>query len=154
MNATIRHAVTRDIPELLEMGRDFFASSGLSKLTEWDDASFASTVNTLASGSVPGRLLVVEQDYALVGMAASIIFPLYCNMNVRLGQEIFWWVAPEHRNGIGDTLLEELEKDALAQGAVLFMSAALAGLRDKAIARVYSRKGYVPSENTFIRRLS
>jgi hypothetical protein len=41
----------------------------------------------------------------------------------------------------------------MRKGAHVFMSAAIAGLRDGAIRRVYERRGYRPAENTFIRNL-
>jgi hypothetical protein len=120
----------------------------------WDEGSFQLTVLSVLSGSTPGGLLVAEDDGKLVGMAAYVIFPLYFNMSVKIGQEVFWYCLPEHRNGFGSDLLDELEIDAMKNGATVFMSASLAGKRDAALNRVYQRRGYTPSENMYLRKLS
>lgn len=152
MKAEIRHAEARDFEALLDMGREFFEQSGNGAFTTFDEASFTATIMSLMGGA--GALLVAESADRVVGMAASVVFPFYANMNTKIGQEIFWFCKPDHRNGLGEALLDELEADAGRKGAHVFMSAAISGLRDGAIARVYQRRGYRPSENTFIRRLS
>lgn len=152
MNAEIRHAEPKDLEALVDMGREFFEQSGNGAFTTFDEGSFIATVMSLMGGA--GTLLVAVSAERLIGMAASVVFPFYANLNTKIGQEIFWFAKPDSRNGIGSALLDELEADARRKGADVFMSASIAGLRDGAIARVYQRRGYKPSENTFIRRLS
>lgn len=135
------------------MGKQFFEASGLSDMATWDEGSFETVCKSLMNDEVPGTLLVVDTGW-LVGMAGSVIFPLFCNQATKVAQEVFWFVNPEHRNGIGATLLRELEADASRKGASLFISAQIAGHRDEAFARVYARRGYRPSENTYIRKLA
>lgn len=154
MKATIRHAEPKDMVELIEMGREFFEQSGNGAFTTFDEPSFTMTLMALMGGVSSGTLLVAESAERCVGMAGSVVFPFYANMNTKIGQEIFWWCKPDFRNGIGAALLDELEAEAGRKGADVFMSAAIAGQRDGAIARVYQRRGYRPSESTFIRRLS
>lgn len=151
---TIRPAEPNDLPELIEMGREFFEQSGNGRFTTFEDASFATTVTSFLSSSATTSLLVAESAYQLVGMAACVVFPFYFNLQTRVGQEIFWFVKPDFRTGVGFALLGELEADARRKGADVFMSAAIAGLRDGAIGRVYERRGYRPAENTYIRKLS
>lgn len=153
MKAEIREAEPRDLIEVIEMGREFFEQSGNAAFTTFDEPSFTTTVISLMSGVANGTLLVAESAEQAVGMAAHVVFPFYANMNTKISQEIFWFVKPDFRNGIGAALLDELEADARRKGADVFMSAAIAGLRDGAIKRVYERRGYRPSENTFIRSL-
>lgn len=152
MKAEIRPAEPRDLIDIIDMGREFFEQSGNGAFTTFDENSFISTVMSLMSGA--GTLLVAESGERAVGMAASVVFPFYANMNTRICQEVFWFCKPDFRSGIGGALLDELEADAQRKGSDVFMSAAIAGLRDGAIARVYERRGYKPAENTFIRRLS
>lgn len=150
----IRHAEEKDIGEILVMGRMFFDESPFTGFSTFDVDSFHATVIALISGSAEGSLLVVDTGSGLSGMAASVIYPLYFNLKTLIGQEIFWFMKPEHRNGIGDTLLDELEADSMNKGAVVFMSASLAGGRDKAFERLYRRRGYAPAENSYMRKLS
>jgi hypothetical protein len=56
MIATIRHAEPKDLPDIVEMGRDFFDHSGSAEFTTFDDASFATTIIALMSGLSGGVL--------------------------------------------------------------------------------------------------
>lgn len=152
MKAEIRPAEAKDLVELIDMGREFFEQSGNGAFTTFDEPSFVTTIIGLMSGA--GTLLVAETMQQVVGMAAHVVFPFYANMATKCGQELFWYCKPDFRNGVGGELLDELEADARRKGADVFMSAAIAGLRDGAIARIYERRGYKPLENLFIRRLS
>lgn len=154
MIGAIRHAEPSDLPAIIDMGRDFFEQSGNAEFTTFDDASFVTTVIALMSGISGGVLLVAEVGEKCVGMASCVTFPLYCNMATKVGQEIFWWVNPDCRNGIGSSLMDELEAEAMRSGAHVFLTAALPGLRDRAIGRLYEKRGYKPAENTFVKRLS
>lgn len=154
INAEIRLAEPRDLISIIDMGREFFEQSGNAAFTTFDEPSFVTTVIGLMSGVANGSLLVAESVGSAVGMAAHVVFPFYANMQTKISQEIFWFVKPDFRNGIGTALLDELEADARRKGADVFMSAAIAGLRDGAIRRVYERRGYKAAENTFLRRLS
>lgn len=153
MNAEIRHAEPKDLVALIEMGREFFEQSGNSAFTTFDEPSFYTTIITLMSME-NSMLLVAESAGQAVGMAAAVVFPFYANMQTRIAQEVFWYTKPDFRNGVGAALLDELEADAGRKGANVFMSAAIAGLRDGAIGRVYERRGYKPIENSYIRKLS
>jgi GNAT superfamily N-acetyltransferase len=150
----IRPAKPEDLIDIIEMGRAFFEQSGNAAFTTFDEPSFTATVIGLMSGVSGGSVLVAEVDGVPVGMAAHVVFPFYANMQTKIGQEMFWYCKPGHRNGVGSDLLDELEADAMRKGADVFMSAAIAGLRDAAIGRVYQRRGYKPAENTFIRKLA
>jgi GNAT superfamily N-acetyltransferase len=144
----IREAGLIDMPALLRMGRLFFDQAGLGTLTEWDEASFEATAQMLIA-SDPGILLVAEEDGHGVGMAGA-----YFNVNVWVGQELFWFVSPQHRFGVGASLIARLEEEARGRGASLFIAGAVAGLRDAAIARLYARRGYRPTEYSFIKALA
>jgi hypothetical protein len=151
----IRPAQPTDIDDLVEMGREFFEASPFAQMTTWDELSFRVTIASLLVGSIHGSLLVaVANEREVAGMAASVIFPIYFNIETNISQEIFWFVRPEYQTGIGADLLDELEADSMRKGANIFMSACLAGKRDKALDRVYQRRGYTPSENLYMRKLS
>lgn len=154
MKAEIRAAEPRDLIDVIDMGRDFFEQSGNSAFTEFDEPSFTTTIIALMSGVSGGTVLVAESAGQVVGMASCVVFPFYANMATKVGQELFWFCKPDFRNGVGGALLDALEAEARRKGADVFMSAAIAGLRDGAIGRVYQRRGYRPIENTYLRKLS
>jgi hypothetical protein len=154
MKAEIRAATPDDVEAIVEMGKAFFEESPFASIASWDEGSFQLTVLSLLSGSASGGLLVAEDGGKLVGMAAYVIFPLYFNLQTKIAQEVFWWCRPSHRKGLGSSLLDELERDAMRGGATVFLSANLAGERDEAFNRLYQRRGYAPSENVFMRKLA
>lgn len=154
IKAEIREAEPQDLSALLDMGREFFEVSGNGAFTTFDEASLTGTLIAIMSGVSGGVLLVAETAGQVVGMAACVVFPFYANAETLIGQEIFFWVNPQHRGAVGDALLDELEAAAMRKGAKVFINANLAGPRDKAFARYYRRRGYRPAENTHIRVLS
>ena len=127
---------------------------GVISFTTFDEASFTATLIGLTSGVAGGALLVADVSGQVAGMAACVVFPFYANMNTKIGQEVFFWVNPDHRGAVGEALLDELENSAMRKGAKVFIGANLSGEHDAAFARMYRRRGYVPAENTFIRNLS
>ena len=149
----IRPAVPEDMADLVRMGRAFHAQSSMSRVAEFDETSFATTLAALLLGDVAGAVLVAERDGKLTGMTACLLFPMYFNFACPAAQELFWWVEPEHRTGTGVALIDALETAAREAGAKAFLSASIAGLRDEAIARLYARRGYALTENTYIKAL-
>jgi predicted N-acetyltransferase YhbS len=154
MKGEIRKAQPEDLPALLDMGRDFFDHSANSAFTTFDENSLTATLIALMSGVAGGSLLVAESDGEVVGMAACVVFPFYANHSTLISQELFWWVKPEHRKGIGGAILDELEAEAKRKGAKIFIGANLSGERSAAFERLYRRRGYTPAENTHLRILS
>lgn len=147
----IRPADERDIPTLLRMGHYFFDEAEMGDVTEYDPGSMERTFRHLIDGA-SGILLVADVSGAVVGAAGALLYPHYFNTDSLTGQEIFWWVAPEHRKGVGAPLLDAMESAAMAAGAVSFSMVSLASLRSDALDRVYRRRGYRPSERTYIKR--
>lgn len=149
---SVRPAAPEDIPQLVRMGVAFFEESGYSDVTTLDVGAITKLFRDLIDGQ--GALLVVESGGKLVGMTAGIVYPFYFNRDHVTGQELFWWVAPEHRaNGVGSELLKALEAWAKGRGAQSFAMVALPQLDAEKVGALYRKAGYRPSENTFIRRL-
>jgi GNAT superfamily N-acetyltransferase len=81
------------------------------------------------------------------------LMPAFWNLGVILAQECFLWVDPPYRTGLGQKLVAEAEKHALAKGAVLSSMAAEHGLRGEAVGQLFRRKGYAPAETVFWKQL-
>lgn len=148
----IRPATHEDIAVIAELGQCFFNESGWSDVAEWDDASIRQTLAHLIENE-GGILLVAEHDGRIVGMTGGMVHPLYFNHAHLTGQELFWWVEPEHRKGVGAALLDRLEDEARARGAVSWAMIALDKVRPEAVGAVYRRRGYRASEHSYIKRL-
>lgn len=147
----IRPANEMDIPALLRMGHYFFDEAMWGDITEYDPGSMERTLHHLID-SASGILLVAEVGGVVVGMAGALLYPHYFNTDSLTGQELFWWVDPVHRKGVGAALLDALENAAKAAGAVSFTMVSVSYLRSDALDRVYRRRGYRPAERTYIKR--
>lgn len=142
----IRLAVPDDGPDLMRMGEAFFQESGYADQFPFDRVSFAHTCASLGQADL---LLVVEQNGAVVGMAAADMAPSICNHSVLFARECFWYVDPPYRKGIGRKLIPALEALVKERGASALDVVAESGKRSDALARVYRAGGFSPSENTF-----
>jgi GNAT superfamily N-acetyltransferase len=152
----IRPAVPDDIFRLADMGRAFFDEAGFAeKMTgegrfTFDLETFGHTVAALIERGV---LLVAEKGGEVVGMAAAGVAPAWWNRNVLTAQELFWYVDPAHRKGLGSQLMDALEAAVGDLGVVLFSMSAEEGLRSTALNRLYRQRGYFPTEMLFWKQL-
>lgn len=150
---TVREAVPGDRPRLLEMGRHFFAVSGLDSMRSLSEASYGASMASFME-SERAVLLVAEMPGGIIGMAAAILVKPWYNRTSPAAQEMFWWVEPEARGtGAGAGLLREMEKWATQKGARTFVMGALEAQRPEALSRLYRSRGYVPRERLFMKEL-
>ena len=68
-----------------------------------------------------------------------MVYPLYFNCNHITGQELFWWVEPEARKGVGAHLLDCLELAAMNAGAQSWAMIALDKVRPGTVEEKASR---------------
>jgi GNAT superfamily N-acetyltransferase len=151
---TTRAATLNDLPALLQMGRAFFDESGFGAETSLDAESLEKTLRYLIE-SGEGAVFVAERTGAIVGCAGALRFPYYFNLACSAAQELFWWIAPEHRGSIlGVRLLQALERWARDSGCATLTMISLPALEDSPAAALYRRMGYRPSEHNFIKRVN
>lgn len=134
------------------MGERFHEEAGMGEFAPFSRIDCASMLLNLIE-SDGGILLVAEANGALIGMAGGLVYPFYFNTAHITGQEVFWWVHPDHRKGPGRALLEALEAEAKARGCESWSMVALASVAPEAVGRLYRRRGYRPSEQSYIKRL-
>lgn len=146
----IRPARLDDIPEMLQMGRRFFDASGYADITEFDPNSLEATFRNLLTSE--SSVCLVVENKKLVGLAAALIYPFYFNAHHLTSQELFWWVDKEHR-GVGTQLFESLIAGVKARGAKSLSMIALERLTPEKVGAIYERRGFRPSERSWIRRL-
>lgn len=145
----IRHAVPGDLPELLRMGRAFHAVTGVADVIPLDEATLTQTFLNLMQGGV---ILVVEGEDGLVGATGALLHPHYFNASHLTGQEMFWWIDPEHR-GCGAELFTALEQWVRDQGAHSFSMIALDALDPERVGLIYRRRGYRATEHSYLRKM-
>jgi GNAT superfamily N-acetyltransferase len=147
----IRPATVADIPAVAALGQEFHRQAGWSDIFDYSADDCAASLETfLGLDSFIG--LVAETDH-VVGMAAGIVSPVYFNHGHLSGEELFWWVAADAPQGAGLRLLVALETEAKARGCDSWQMKSIAQLNGDRMAKLYERRGYRPSEHSFIKRL-
>ena len=145
----IREADESDIPAILGMGARFFEAAQINGVEYQADSVEQTLRHLLAS---PDGILLVLDENGVKGMLGALLFPVYFNLSHKAGQELFWWVNPESR-GSGLKLLEAAEQQAKDLGAITFSMIHLHNLMPDALKRVYTSRGYAPSETHYMKVL-
>lgn len=133
------------------MGERFHEEAGMGEIAPFSRVDCASMLLNLIE-SEGGILLVAVIGPAIVGMVGGLVYPFYFNRSHITGQEVFWWVDPAHRKGPGLALLEALETEARARGCESWSMVALEAVAPQAVGSIYRRRGYRPSEHSYIKR--
>ena len=149
----IRNADEADVPVIALLGERFYHEAEWHDVAEWDAESITLTLHHMVS-SDDGIVLVMEREGVIIGMAGGLVHPLYFNHAHRTGQELFWWISPDERSGVGGILLEALEQAARDRGAQSWAMISLDKVRPEAVGAMYRRRGYRASEHSFIKRLA
>lgn len=149
---SVRIATEADTDALVSMGRQFFALTGCDDLADFDVESFKATLAHLRTGDAV--CLVAEVNGQVVGAAGALAYPFYFNAAHKTGQEIFWWLNPEHRGGtLGGRLLIALEAWARGAGCKTFSMIALDAVNPNEVGAMYQRRGYRATEHSYIKEL-
>lgn len=139
----LRDATDDDLPDVMDMARDFCAHAG----ENFDRAHTLANIDGIRQG---GFLLVVENGGRAIGMLAAIAAPGLCWPGLRM-HEVCLWVRPGHREGHALLLLlREFDRRAVASGATSAQLSSLAS-SPPSLTRVYNRMGYAPADSSFVR---
>lgn len=149
----IREAKTSDMENLLEMGEKFFDQTRQKEMgIQFDRQSVQILATEMIEKDLGVIFLAMTDDGSPVGVAGGILFPLWMNPNHLTGQEMFWYVDPNHRKSrAGRLLFNALEKWAQDKGANSFSMVALSHMHENRVGQMYESKGYVPMEKTYIK---
>ena len=148
----IRRATLEDVATIAALGELFHAEAGWADICEYSVEDCEKTLAFMVSDE-NGILFVAEVDGEIVGMAGGLAHPLYFNHAHKSGQEMFWWVKPGLRGGIGRELLDAMEDEARAIGCTSWAMIALDKVQPELTGRLYRRRGYRASEHSWIKRL-
>ena len=146
----IREANKHDMPQLLQMMRDYSTQTpvpALQAAAAHDEAHVANLMMQMMAGR--GFVLIDNESRGFI--AALITTNVWCPEVYEL-HELAWWVKPEHRNGtVGGRLWKEFNRlatDLIDDGRI-----------DVAVTAVmannswidYTKRGYSPMQATFFR---
>jgi GNAT superfamily N-acetyltransferase len=148
----IRHARLGDVPKIAELGELFHAEAAWGDICEYVIEDVQKTLAHLVNDE-NGILFVAEADGEIIGMCGGLAHPIYFNHGHKSGQELFWWVKPGLRGGIGRELLDAMENEARSIGCTSWAMIALDKVQPELTGRLYRRRGYRASEHSWIKRL-
>lgn len=146
----LRLVAPDDTTRLVQMGEAFYASgeifggfSASSFLTFWHDA--------IMKGK--GFILIAEENGEAVGSLGALLYDHPNNSDVRVAQEMFWWMEEAFRGSDSVKLITAFEDLAREWGATVVSMSAINGMRERAIGRIYERWGYRPQEVNYVKEL-
>lgn len=141
----IRPATDADREWIKSECKRFFDASGYGEFCEYRPDDLMRTLEA-------APIVLVDPDRR--AMAAALVFPAFFDGQTLLAQELFWWVAPEHRkSGAAIELLRALEAAARKAGAKALLMLCIDRLDGERVSEIYKRHGYRPAERTFVRKL-
>jgi GNAT superfamily N-acetyltransferase len=142
----IREITPEDIPTLVAYGSYFwtltpYVTTGM----EYNPETVEDLIVKIATDHY---LRVYEVDDKIVGFVGIIIVPFVFNANYTTGQEVFFFVHPEHRGTVGKELIAQAEED-LKDTVDLLAFGELRSSKD--MTDYYKNLGYRHSETTFVK---
>ena len=145
----IREATPDDIEDVIKLGLAFFAEAHTDLTPKFSKEKAVAVIQGMIKSD--GCLLyVAERDDKIVGMIGAIISEAWFSSEMT-AQEMFWYVLPNYRSGVGIALLTALEGRAKKIGVSLI---AMVDLGDKSpVDALLERRGYCVHEKTYVRRL-
>jgi GNAT superfamily N-acetyltransferase len=145
----IRSATKADTPQLLEMGRQFYATTHYRHFAPYSPESVEHVIDLM----LDGVFLVAEEDGKLVGMVGLVVFPHLFNRDHLVANEVVWWVDPDYRGKrIAVDLMAAIEPACKEKGVSAIQMVALAN-SPPAAAAIYERMGYTHSESSYLKRI-
>lgn len=141
----VRNATRGDLYNIVREGLEF-AFFNETKHLLFDTASVTKLVLTLIENET---LLICEKDGEFAGMFLWYMHEHMFNNNIKIANELVWWVVEKHRNSrVGMLLFKEYERQALLMGChILTMSKLdVSPYKDSFL----EKKGYKLKEKSFV----
>lgn len=143
----LRFANPGDIPECVEIGRDFWKVSPYASTIEYNPESVGNLLGKLVENEL---MLVAEYEEGIVGVAAIVVAPMPFDPSIKIANELFWYVRPGLRaHGIGGAMLSNLEAMARAKGANVLSMGTMQSSDPEKAENLFSANGYNLTEKSF-----
>lgn len=111
----IRVATPLDLDAIMELGQSIGLQSEFQRGVTLDVAHMRTVAEKLLASS-DVVIVVAERQHQVIGMLGVAIYPHLLSAQTMAAQ-LFWWVQPEHRDGVGRHLLTAAEQIVKDRGA-------------------------------------
>lgn len=146
----IRPATHEDVPTIVEMSRQFYATTDYAKWAGFCPKTVAALASNLAENHV---MLIAVIDDVAVGMVGLFVAPFMFNGAKTGAYEVVWWVSPDAQGaGVGKELLEAIVPACAEKGAHAIQMVHLRNSPPHA-AMIYEKNGYMHTESSYTRVL-
>ena len=95
-----------------------------------------------------------DSNGVIAGIVGGLAVPLYCNNDVFVGTEMFFYVRLNYREqGVGLLLIKAIEEGARELGLTLWHVVAFDHLDGARVSELYKKLGYKPAEHNYVKVL-
>lgn len=148
----VRSMEPHDVPFVIEFGRQWWRETYLGKRVQYDRMSVRDVIERSRE---EGLSIVAEHDFAMTGFVCGLKGPCLVNDRVTIGNEIFWWVHPDHRGaGVGRQLLSAIESAARTAGCTYWSMMSMQSHDPERADAIYTHAGYEWTERTYTKDLT
>lgn len=146
----IRPATAADLPDIVLMGAQFYATTSYAAYADYDPDSATAMGFFLLDNGV---LLVAEIDDKLIGMVGLVVGSFPFNRDIKTAHEVMWWVNENARHsGAGIALLKAVEPACRAAGVAAIQMLHLENSPPQA-KMLYEKLGYQFTESCYTKEL-
>lgn len=155
IEVAIRPATPADAPAILAHLQEAYAALFLkNKLCTVNDEDASATIAAGIEGKEACALVATDDKGKLLALAIGLLAPQPLNFSFVMAMTLAFWVAPPMRkSGLGTKLAAALEEWAKGAGAGAFVLGHVRGPFDSAMGRLCKRRGMVPSESVYVKRI-
>ena len=140
----IRPAVKADLPKIVELGKAMHEEAERLRVMKFVPAKVYVTISGLID-SPDGLVLLVEEDFELVGGIAAMVKPHWFSTDL-MAYDLALFVRPDRRGSVAAARLLKAYKDwAKEKGAVITQFGISTGVHLEATSALVERLGFQPS---------
>lgn len=143
----IRHAIAKDIPAIMDMVREFYATTDYAKFAPFDEETVLALTEMITFHHI--CIVATDENDVPVGILALVLTPFSFNKNILSCVEVVWWVKTEfRRSAFGVDMIRYADSIRKLRGATHFQLARL-NTSPEVVDSIYESLGFTFSEKYF-----
>ncbi len=147
----IEKAKIEDIPEIVNLIREFFTESLSGYSLSLDNLTIHETVSKYITNYIG---IVAKRGDKIIGTIGGLVMSSIFDKNQMIGQETIWYINKEERKGsAGIRLIKEFENRCKELGAHLVAMVHMGNLYTDVLDKLYKMRGYKLMETQYIKEI-